>query len=47
MLLRTIADSQFRGARAFPDSRFVIDKFLRLAAVSHATVEKLIENEGD
>ena len=33
--------------RAFPDSRFVIDKFLRLAAVSHATVEKLIEIDGD
>ena len=31
--------------RAFPDSRFVIDKFLRLAAVSHSAVEKLIEND--
>ena len=27
--------------RAFPDNRFVVDKFIRLAAVSHATVEKL------
>jgi hypothetical protein len=31
--------------RAFPDSRFVVDKFIRLAAVSHATVEKLVEND--
>lgn len=27
--------------QAFPDNRFVVDKFIRLAAVSHATVEKL------
>lgn len=31
--------------RAFLDSRFVIDKFLRLVAVSHATIEKLIKND--
>jgi len=31
--------------RAFPDSRFVVDKFIRLAAVSHVTVEKLVEND--
>ena len=31
--------------RAFPDNRFVVDKFVRLAAVSHSAVEKLIEND--
>ena len=31
--------------RAFPDNRFVVDKFIRLAAVSHSAVEKLIEND--
>ena len=31
--------------RAFPDTRFVVDKFVRLAAVSHSAVEKLIEND--
>lgn len=33
--------------RAFPDNRFVVEKFIRLAAVSHATVEKLAEKDED
>lgn len=33
--------------RAFPANRFVIEKFIRLAAVSHVTVEKLIERDKD
>ena len=32
--------------RAFPDNRFVVEKFIRLAAVSHSAVEKLIEKDG-
>jgi DNA-binding transcriptional regulator YhcF (GntR family) len=31
--------------RAFPDNRFVVEKFIRLAAVSHSAVEKVIEND--
>lgn len=33
--------------RAFPDNRFVVEKFIRLAAVSHATVEKLAQTDED
>ncbi|MFN3814776.1 hypothetical protein [Brevundimonas sp.] len=33
--------------RAFPDSRFVIDKFIRLAAVSHVTIERMIDSDDD
>lgn len=30
--------------KVFPHNRFVVDKFIRLAAVSHASVEKMAEN---
>lgn len=31
--------------QAFSESRFVVDKFIRLAAVSHVTVERMAPDE--